>query len=108
MDDKTRSRYEAKAAELKADLKQWEGDWASSHDGSKPGREDIKSNPDIGTMTILASRDSGENKAEKKQQRSTRTTTRFGIFSRARSRYRRRAHRSRRSGNPTMHQSRRP
>ncbi|KAH8175048.1 DNA replication and checkpoint protein [Sarocladium implicatum] len=47
MDDKLKSRYEAKSAELRADLKTWETEWANSHSGSKPGREDIKNNPDI-------------------------------------------------------------
>ena len=50
MDDTLRSRYEAKSAELRADLKTWETEWATSHSGSKPGREDIKNNPDIGTL----------------------------------------------------------
>lgn len=38
----------------------------SLYDGSKFGREDIKSNFDIGMMIILVSRDFGENKVEKK------------------------------------------
>lgn len=52
MDDKTKARYEAKSVELRADLKKWESDWADTHDGSKPGREDIKNNPDIGTCRL--------------------------------------------------------
>lgn len=45
-----KKEYEARAQKVRADLKQWEGDWAKAHDGKKPGREDIKSNPDIGKL----------------------------------------------------------
>ncbi|KAH7018327.1 DNA replication/checkpoint protein [Microdochium trichocladiopsis] len=47
MDEDERRGYEATAQKLRADLKQFENDWAASHGGSKPGREDIKANPDI-------------------------------------------------------------
>ncbi|XP_044722170.1 DNA replication and checkpoint protein [Hirsutella rhossiliensis] len=39
--------YEAKAKDLRAHLKTWENDWARTHRGSKPGRQDIKDNPGI-------------------------------------------------------------
>lgn len=54
MDAITTSKYEAKAKHVRAALKQWEGDWAKTHNGKKPGREDIKNNLDIGE-TILQS-----------------------------------------------------
>lgn len=50
MDGETRSRYETKSKDLRAELKTWENEWADTHGGSKPGRQDIKSNPDIGTL----------------------------------------------------------
>jgi hypothetical protein len=49
MDEKTKTEYEAKSKELRASLKKWESEWAGSHQGSKPGRQDIKNNPEIGT-----------------------------------------------------------
>ncbi|EQL04245.1 DNA replication regulator SLD2 [Ophiocordyceps sinensis CO18] len=39
--------YEAKAKDLRSHLKAWESDWARTHRGKKPGRQDIKDNPDI-------------------------------------------------------------
>ncbi|KAH6623612.1 DNA replication/checkpoint protein [Chaetomium tenue] len=47
MDGQDREVYEAQSLQLRADLKQWEGDWAVAHAGKKPGRDDIKQNPDI-------------------------------------------------------------
>ncbi|KAI1364029.1 DNA replication/checkpoint protein [Xylaria arbuscula] len=47
MDEAARQRYEAKSAQLRADLKQFEADWASRNGGKKPGRQDIKQNPSI-------------------------------------------------------------
>ncbi|KAJ1324460.1 DNA replication and checkpoint protein [Microdochium nivale] len=47
MDDNERQAYEASAQQLRADLKRFETDWAASHAGSKPSRDDIKANPDI-------------------------------------------------------------
>ncbi|KID99654.1 DNA replication regulator SLD2, partial [Metarhizium majus ARSEF 297] len=47
MDDETRSRYENNAKDLRTELKAWESEWAQAHGGSKPGRQDIKDNPDI-------------------------------------------------------------
>lgn len=52
MDDLMRERYETKSNELRADLKKWEGDWALGHAGCKPGREDIKANPEIGEYRV--------------------------------------------------------
>lgn len=49
MESETKARYEAQSQQLRAELKQWESDWASSNDGCKPGRQDIKDNPSIGT-----------------------------------------------------------
>ena len=54
MDDAERQRYEAKAQDLRADLKRFEGDWAKEHDGAKPGRNDIKQNPSIGMVNSCA------------------------------------------------------
>ncbi|PNY24864.1 DNA replication regulator SLD2 [Tolypocladium capitatum] len=47
MDDAAKLRHEAEASELRARLKRWENDWADGHGGTKPGRQDIKDNPDI-------------------------------------------------------------
>ncbi|KAK5661755.1 hypothetical protein OQA88_9856 [Cercophora sp. LCS_1] len=47
MDTQTKAQYEAQSQELRVQLKAWENDWAKSHDGSKPSRNDIKQNPDI-------------------------------------------------------------
>ncbi|KAH7159669.1 DNA replication/checkpoint protein [Dactylonectria estremocensis] len=47
MDDVNRAEYETQSTQLRADLKLWENDWAKTHNGQKPGREDIKANPDI-------------------------------------------------------------
>lgn len=55
MDDETKTRYETKAKDLKTDLKTWENEWAKTHAGSKPGRQDIKDNPDIGTHSTKRS-----------------------------------------------------
>ncbi|EGR49165.1 uncharacterized protein TRIREDRAFT_121639 [Trichoderma reesei QM6a] len=47
MDENLKKEYEAKAQKVRTDLKQWEAEWAKTHDGKKPGREDIKNNPVI-------------------------------------------------------------
>ncbi|RYO94576.1 hypothetical protein DL766_001940 [Monosporascus sp. MC13-8B] len=47
MDENERRHYEATAQELRTELKRFEGNWAKQNDGRKPGREDIKQNPDI-------------------------------------------------------------
>lgn len=38
----------SRALHLRAQLKTWEKEFASKHDGRKAGREDIKQHPDIG------------------------------------------------------------
>ena len=48
MQDETRKNYEAKAQDLRAQLKLFEGDWAKNNGGKKPDRNAIKQNPDIG------------------------------------------------------------
>jgi hypothetical protein len=48
MDDQARAGYENQSLQLRAELKKWENEWASAHGGNKPGRNDIKQNPDIG------------------------------------------------------------
>lgn len=48
MDERARLAYEDQSLKLRAELKQWEGDWASANGGKKPGRDHIKQNPDIG------------------------------------------------------------
>ncbi|KAL2752123.1 hypothetical protein ACRALDRAFT_1083682 [Sodiomyces alcalophilus JCM 7366] len=48
MDDQQKAALESQSLELRAELKSWESAWAKSHDGRKPGRGDIKDNPDIG------------------------------------------------------------
>jgi len=35
-------------AKLRAELKEWERSFATTHDGRKAGREDIKQHPEIG------------------------------------------------------------
>ncbi|KAK8088427.1 DNA replication regulator SLD2 [Apiospora hydei] len=47
MQEETRKSYEAKAQDLRAQLKLFEGDWAKRNDGKKPDRKAIKQNPDI-------------------------------------------------------------
>ncbi|KAH6984611.1 DNA replication regulator SLD2 [Ilyonectria sp. MPI-CAGE-AT-0026] len=47
MDDATKAEYDAQSQQLRADLKSWESDWAKTHKGQKPGREDIKANAEI-------------------------------------------------------------
>ncbi|KAK4124316.1 hypothetical protein N657DRAFT_655602 [Parathielavia appendiculata] len=47
MDGLARGAYEEKSLQLRTELKKWENDWAIAHGGKKPGRDDIKQNPDI-------------------------------------------------------------
>ncbi|KAK0725430.1 DNA replication/checkpoint protein [Lasiosphaeris hirsuta] len=47
MDKQAKAKYETQSQELRVQLKIWENDWAKSHNGKKPGRDDIKQNPDI-------------------------------------------------------------
>ncbi|GAW13447.1 hypothetical protein ANO14919_028330 [Xylariales sp. No.14919] len=52
MDEDARRRYEAKSSQLRAELKQFEADWASRNGGKKPGRQDVKQNPGIASKYI--------------------------------------------------------
>ncbi|KAL9131901.1 MAG: hypothetical protein Q9217_000261 [Psora testacea] len=45
------AELEQKCAKLRQRLKDWEGSFATTHDGQKPSREDVKQHPDIGTST---------------------------------------------------------
>ncbi|KAM7204626.1 putative dna replication regulator sld2 protein [Rhypophila sp. PSN 637] len=47
MKDDDRSTYELRCNKLRAELKQWENDWAKTSGGKKPSREDIKQNREI-------------------------------------------------------------
>ncbi len=49
--DQARAAFETESLQLRADLKTWESEWASAHGGRKPGRRDIKQNPDIGALS---------------------------------------------------------
>lgn len=51
MDDETKAAYEEKSKDLRAELKRWENEWGQTHDGKKPGRQDIKDNADIGNLS---------------------------------------------------------
>jgi hypothetical protein len=46
---KSRDEVAAQAVAVRAELKVWEKEFATAHDGKKAGREDIKQRPDIGT-----------------------------------------------------------
>lgn len=48
MDEQQKASFEAQSQQLRAELKTWETSWAQTHDGKKPGRDDIKRNEDIG------------------------------------------------------------
>jgi hypothetical protein len=52
MGDPAKAAYEEESLQLRAELKQWENDWAAAHSGKKPGRGDIKQNPDIGARML--------------------------------------------------------
>lgn len=54
MDEAGRLKYEAQSKDLRLELKTWESDFAKSHNGSKPGRDDIKANPKI-SMALTTS-----------------------------------------------------
>lgn len=43
----------SRARDLRVDLKTWEKEFASTHDGRKAGREDIKQHPEIGKWRLL-------------------------------------------------------
>jgi DNA replication regulator SLD2 len=48
MDHNVRAEYESQASRIRADLKKWESEWAATHEGAKPGRDDIKRNAEMG------------------------------------------------------------
>lgn len=51
MIESEKASLEAQSQALRAELKTWETSWANSHDGKKPGRDDIKRNADIGELS---------------------------------------------------------
>ncbi|KAJ6441263.1 DNA replication regulator SLD2 [Purpureocillium lavendulum] len=77
MDDETKAHYETKAGDLRADLKRWESAWAQTH-GSKPGRQDIKDNPDIGAHRTRTRTD------QKEVQTLTGTAQKYKDYNRVR------------------------
>ena len=46
------SGYKQQLNDVKGELKKWESNWAGDHNGSKPGRDDIKNNPEIGKYNL--------------------------------------------------------
>ncbi|ROW09954.1 hypothetical protein VPNG_06347 [Cytospora leucostoma] len=50
MNEADRLQYETQSKDLRLELKTWELDFAKKHNGSKPGRGDIKANPNIASM----------------------------------------------------------
>jgi DNA replication regulator SLD2 len=48
MNGQEKAELESQSQLIRSELKAWESQWSSTHDGKKPGREDIKNNPDIG------------------------------------------------------------
>lgn len=51
MDEADRQRYETQSKELRVKLKDWELEFARSHGGAKPTRDDIKANPKIASFS---------------------------------------------------------
>lgn len=51
MDEADRQRYETQSKELRVKLKDWELEFAKSHGGAKPTRDDIKANPKIASFS---------------------------------------------------------
>lgn len=51
MDEADRQRYETQSKELRVKLKDWELEFAKSHGGAKPARDDIKANPKIASFS---------------------------------------------------------
>ncbi|KAG8162496.1 hypothetical protein KVR01_008261 [Diaporthe batatas] len=51
MDEADRQRYETQSKELRVKLKEWELEFAKSHGGAKPARDDIKANPKIASYS---------------------------------------------------------
>lgn len=53
---KSRDDVAAQAVAVRAELKVWEKEFATTHDGKKAGREDIKQRPDIGKFGFRVDR----------------------------------------------------
>ncbi|KAL1873882.1 hypothetical protein Daus18300_003754 [Diaporthe australafricana] len=51
MDEAARQRYETQSKELRVKLKDWELEFAKTHAGAKPTRDDIKANPKIASFS---------------------------------------------------------
>ncbi|KAK2607973.1 hypothetical protein N8I77_006612 [Diaporthe amygdali] len=51
MDEADRQRYETQSKELRVKLKDWELEFAKTHGGAKPTRDDIKANPKIASFS---------------------------------------------------------
>ena len=51
MDEADRQRFETQSKELRVKLKDWELEFAKSHGGAKPTRDDIKANPKIASFS---------------------------------------------------------
>ncbi|POS71733.1 DNA replication regulator SLD2 [Diaporthe helianthi] len=51
MDEEDRQRHENQLKELRVKLKEWELEFAKSHGGAKPTRDDIKANPKIASYS---------------------------------------------------------
>jgi DNA replication regulator SLD2 len=51
MDETNRQHYETQSRELRVKLKEWELEFAKSHGGAKPTRDDIKANPKIASYS---------------------------------------------------------
>lgn len=49
MDDRLRQHYDTQSKDLRVTIKTWEALFQKEHNGSKPTKDDIKSNPKIGT-----------------------------------------------------------
>ncbi len=52
MEESEKANYDTEAQSIRGELKAWESNWANSHEGRKPGRDDIKQNQDIGKQTL--------------------------------------------------------
>lgn len=48
MDDSLRQQYETQSKDLRVKIKTWEAFFQKEHNGNKPSKDDIKSNPKIG------------------------------------------------------------
>ncbi|KAL2176612.1 uncharacterized protein P884DRAFT_31362 [Thermothelomyces heterothallicus CBS 202.75] len=96
MDEQARAAYESQCLQLRAELKKWESDWAIAHAGKKPGRDDIKQRPDIGTYAppppprSMRACSLRLRRLRGLQPTNTNSTTSYATYSQASSRPRRR------------------